>query len=155
MDDLVFLPSSFAQKLGRFIIKPDDLVITLTGTIGKEDYGNVCFVGNQYGSWFLNQRVAKMEVCTGEITKEFLFWAFRQPALKAKLTQHNRGVRQANISNKDILGLDLPLPPRESQKEFAGRASEMRALQATQAASRVRLDALFQSTLHRAFAGEL
>jgi len=41
------------------------------------------------------------------------------------------------------------------QIEFATRVSEIRALQAEQAASRRRLDDLFQSMLHRAFQGEL
>ena len=40
------------------------------------------------------------------------------------------------------------------QKEFAQRVREIRELEATQAASQ-RLEALFQSMLHRAFNGEL
>ena len=41
------------------------------------------------------------------------------------------------------------------QKEFAARVTEIRAVQAEQAASRQCLEALFQSLLHRAFNGEL
>lgn len=47
------------------------------------------------------------------------------------------------------------VPPLTLQKEFAIRVSEIRAMQAEQAASRRRLDDLFQSMLHRAFQGEL
>jgi hypothetical protein len=49
----------------------------------------------------------------------------------------------------------VPLPPLSLQKEFAARVSDIRAMQAEQAASRRRLDELFHSMLHRAFNGEL
>ena len=41
------------------------------------------------------------------------------------------------------------------QKEFAKRVTEVRELEAGQAASRRRLEELFQSLLHRTFKGEL
>jgi type I restriction enzyme S subunit len=40
-------------------------------------------------------------------------------SVKKKLTGISRGVRQANISNKDILNLSVPIPPIELQNEFA------------------------------------
>jgi len=51
--------------------------------------------------------------------------------------------------------LIVPIPPLPLQKEFARRVTEIRKLEASQTASRQRLDALFQSMLHRAFNGEL
>ena len=41
------------------------------------------------------------------------------------------------------------------QRDFAARVAEIRAMVAQQAASRQRLDDLFQSMLHRAFQGDL
>ncbi len=60
-----------------------------------------------------------------------------------------------NISKGRLLTLPIEVPPLSLQKEFAARVSEIRAMQAEQAASRRRLDDLFQSMLHRAFNGEL
>ena len=48
----------------------------------------------------------------------------------------------------------IPVPPLPLQKEFAERVTEIRELEAAQAASRQHLEALFQSMLHRAFNGE-
>lgn len=62
---------------------------------------------------------------------------------------------QKNINLKILNDLHLPLPPLSLQKTFAARVVEIRELEARQAASRQRLDALFQSMLHRAFNGEL
>ena len=61
--------------------------------------------------------------------------------------------RKFNAS--ELSALKLPLPPLPLQEEFAKRVTEIRELEAKQAASRERLDALFQSMLHRAFRGEL
>ena len=66
--------------------------------------------------------------------------------------------RSVQINRKfnglELSALKLPVPPLPLQKEFAQRVTEIRALEAEQAASRQRLEALFQSMLHRAFNGE-
>lgn len=36
--------------------------MSLTGTVGKDDYGNVCILGNDYDVYYLNQRNAKLEL---------------------------------------------------------------------------------------------
>ena len=43
----------------------------------------------------------------------------RFSAIKSKLTGISRGIRQANISNSDILGLCVPIPPLDLQERFA------------------------------------
>ncbi len=78
------------------------------------------------------------------------------PAMKQRLAGMARGaVGQANINSKELQAIELPVPPLPLQKEFAKRVTEIRELEAKQAASRQRLESLFQSMLHRAFNGEL
>ena len=60
-----------------------------------------------------------------------------------------------NISKGRLMTLPIEVPPLPLQKEFAQRVSEIRGLEADQAASRRGLDGLFQSMIHRAFNGEL
>ena len=38
------------NTLNRYKMYPGDLVMSLTGTVGKDDYGNVCILGNDYKS---------------------------------------------------------------------------------------------------------
>lgn len=59
---------------------------------------------------------------------------------------------QYNINTEGLGELPIPCPPLSLQQEFAARVSEIRALEAKQAESRRRIDDLFQSLLHRAFA---
>jgi type I restriction enzyme S subunit len=83
------------------------------------------------------------------IEPDFLRWALQaqHPSL---LTQ----ISTAGHSEK-LKAVTIPVPPLPLQQEFAKRATGIRQLEATQAASRRRLDDLFQSMLHRAFEGEL
>ena len=105
-------------NLANYAIYPGDVVISLTGTVGKDDYGNVCIVGNEYDKYYLNQRNAKLEL-NNTVNSRYITYAFRIPEIKKRLTTVSRGVRQANISNKDIENLVIPIPPIELQNKFA------------------------------------
>ena len=105
------------ENLERYLIYPGDLVMSLTGTVGKADYGNVCILGDDFEKYYLNQRNAKLEI-QGGINKFYLSQLLKFTQVKKKLTGISRGVRQANISNKDILNLVVPIPPIELQQQF-------------------------------------
>ena len=107
------------ESLERYAIYPGDLVMSLTGTVGKDDYGNVCILGSDYEKYYLNQRNAKLEIKNG-LDKVYLSQLLKFEGIKKKLTGISRGVRQANIANKDILNLVVPIPPTELQNQFAG-----------------------------------
>ena len=106
------------ESLERYIVYPGELVMSLTGTVGKDDYGNVCILGDDYGKYYLNQRNAKLEIVEG-IDKYYLSQLLKFERIKKRLTGISRGVRQANISNKDILNLVVPVPPMEIQEQFS------------------------------------
>lgn len=90
-----------------------------------------------------------------EVLPIFIASFLQTPAYWQQLNSHKRAVAQPNVNAKQLASIRLPLPPLPLQKEFAARVSEIRAMQAEQAASRRRLENLFQSMLHRAFQGEL
>lgn len=65
------------------------------------------------------------------------------------------GIDQMKLTRSNMDRIPVPVPPLPLQKEFAQRVTEIRELETSQATSRTRLDALFQSMLHRAFNGNL
>jgi type I restriction enzyme S subunit len=83
------------------------------------------------------------------------FTAFMNlPFMKQKLMETARGaVGQANINSKDLKAMPVPLPPLELQNDFAQRVGEIRELEAGQAMSHERLDALFHSLLNQTLNG--
>ena len=112
------------DALSRYLMYPGDLVMSLTGTVGKDDYGNVCILGSEYEMYYLNQRNAKLELKDG-LDKYYLAELLKFPQIKKRLTGISRGVRQANVSNKDILDLSVPIPPLKLQQQFAAFVAQV------------------------------
>lgn len=106
------------KKLSKYLVYPNDLVMSLTGTAGKDDYGNVCVLDDTYPKYYLNQRNAKLEL-SHFLNVQYLKYVLRDNAIKKELTGINRGVRQGNISNKDIERLNILLPHINLQQQFA------------------------------------
>ena len=123
--NLVFIEEN--KKFEKFKVFPNDILISLTGTVGKDDYGNACILGDSYSEYYLNQRNAKIEL-TDKMNKNFFLEIMKIKEVKKKLTGISRGIRQANISNKDIYNLSLPLPPIELQNKFAERIEKIEKL---------------------------
>ena len=126
--NLVFIEEN--KKFEKFKVFPNDILISLTGTVGKDDYGNACILGDSYSEYYLNQRNAKIEL-TDKTNKTFFLEIMKIKEVKKKLTGISRGIRQANISNKDIYNLSLPLPPIELQNKFAERVEKIEKLKFT------------------------
>lgn len=105
-------------KLDRYKVYPGDLVMSLTGTVGKDDYGNVCILDSDYDVYYLNQRNAKLELHSS-LDKIYLTELLKFDEIKKRLTGISRGVRQANISNRDIFNLCVPIPALKFQTQFA------------------------------------
>ena len=94
--NMVYWPDDLA--LARYKVFPGDLVMSLTGTVGKDDYGNVCILGADYDEYYLNQRNAKLSI-EKSLNKCYFSELLKFPRIKKRLTGISRGIRQANISN--------------------------------------------------------
>jgi type I restriction enzyme S subunit len=92
-----------------------------------------------------------------EVEPRFVLSLFQHPSVRRELGNRATGTggSMKNISMDKVMTMEVPLPPVSLQRVFAGCVADIVALEATQAASRQRLDDLFQSLLHRAFQGEL
>ena len=121
MNSASFLPVEFKQKYPDFTIHRGDLLISMTGTVGKEDYRNKCMVDVD-DVFLLNQRVGKFELNHKQIISQFLYYyAISDDFRKGLFLNSSGGVRQANISNKGIESTRIPLPPISTHKEIASK----------------------------------
>jgi type I restriction enzyme S subunit len=82
-----------------------------------------------------------------------LFLVYFRSGEFAKVSSKTSNV--AHLGAGRLAKMPFVLPPLPLQNEFAARVAEIRAMEAQQAASRQRLDDLFNSMLHRAFQGKL
>lgn len=145
----VFLPHSFLTDYTRYRLKKCDILISMTGTVGKEDYGNVCMIDVE-GDYLLNQRVGKFEVDTTKLNPHYIYHIAQSDGFRNSLFSNTSGgVRQANISNTGIERVKIPLPPLATQEIIV---SEIEAEQSIINANRQlisRFEKKIQATLAR------
>ena len=156
----VFYPDSFATEHSRYVLEEGDIIISLTGTTGKEDYGFAVSVPDCGHTLLMNQRIMKFdEIKRDKIDDGYLLHYLRSRCFLDILYPTANGTRQANLSSVAMKLLPVPLPPLKEQKNIAAILDDLR--QETQRLARIyeqklaALDALKKSLLHQAFNGEL
>ncbi|MBW3164595.1 restriction endonuclease subunit S [Ferrimonas balearica] len=143
------------DKTKAFVLGENDLLMSLTGNVGR-----VAFIKKNHLPAVLNQRVARLfSDTTSCISKKYLFYFLRSPAAKDYLLSVAKGAAQLNISGKDVLSIDFPLPSLAEQQEIAAQLDQ---LLAQVDSIKARLDALpailkrfRQSVLAAAVSGKL
>ncbi|WP_319760757.1 restriction endonuclease subunit S [Maridesulfovibrio sp.] len=114
----VFLPDTFLDEYERFILKSGDLIMSLTGTIGKQDYGFTIQIPNESPSCLLNQRVMKL-IPKDATDKAFLLHLLKSQVVLSKLYSFPGGTKQANLSAAQVKGIMIGIPPLPEQKKIA------------------------------------
>jgi type I restriction enzyme, S subunit len=115
----IFYPEDFAQQYARFVLKSGDLIMSLTGTSGKEDYGFTVELRDVPTTLLLNQRVARVDITSGKIVKDFLFYFLLSRKFLDQLYQTAKGMKQANLSTHVMRQLKVPVPTMSEQKNIA------------------------------------
>ena len=156
----VFYPNSFATSYKRYRLNEGDLIMSLTGTTGKEDYGYAVRIPECSHSLLMNQRIAKFDSLKQELVNpHFLFYYLRSRAFLDILYPTANGTRQANLSSVTIKTLPIPLCSIEKQQVIAQALDEInedaQRLQSIYQQKIAALEALKKSLLHKAFAGGL
>ena len=85
------------------------------------------------------------------IDKYYLSQLLKFTQIKKRLTGISRGVRQANISNKDILNLVVPVPPMEIQERFAAFVTQTNKSKSAVQKSLDEAQLLFDSLMQKYF----
>lgn len=114
----VFLPVSFKKEYEKFIVKPSELLMSMTGTVGKKDYGFVVQMPDSCPEFMLNQRVAKI-VPKEPIIKKFLLQLLKSDAFLVNLYSLPGGTKQANLSASQLKEIALRVPIKEEQYKIS------------------------------------
>jgi len=156
----VFYPNEFADTYKKFRLNAGDIILSLTGTVGKQDYGFAVEVPDTERALLLNQRVARiMPKDAGTLSPHFLLRFLRSASFLSTLYNISRGTRQANLSTRDMADLPMSIPSKSRQIEIVERLDTIDggAVQLVNSYEKsiADLDDLRQSLLQTAFAGEL
>ena len=116
--DPIFLPKEFLKTLPQFILNKGDIILSMTGTAGKRDYGFAVQI-NIEEKVFLNQRVCKFLFQEAKIDKDFLLNVLHSEFYLTKLYESVTGTKQANLNSDNILEIYVPFPIIDEQKRIS------------------------------------
>ena len=137
-------------EMEAYAVSPGDLLISLVGTIGK-----VAIAPDKIERGVINPRLLRVRPRKDMLHPCYLAHVLTAPSSAKHFGGVATGMTMGVLNAGLLKRLTVPIPPLSLQKEFAQRVTEIRVLETTQATSRTRLDALFQSTLHHAFNGQI
>lgn len=109
-----FVSKEVALKNTDFILKKGDLILSLTGTLGKRDYGYTVII-DQDGEFLLNQRVAKIIPFHSVISTMFVDYLMKSEQYLSQIYSLPFGTKQANLSNDNVMGASCVLPSLQEQ----------------------------------------
>ena len=146
-----FIPMEQLDEYGRFQIAEGDILISLTGDVGR--------VGRFPASMLpalLNQRVGRVtEIKEKDISIDFLFYVLNSDWFESLVIDSAEGAAQKNSSTKKIKSIEIPLPPLPEQQRIVGKLDAAFAAlgeaQALVERNRANARELFESYLNGVF----
>ena len=156
----VFYPDSYASEYSRYLLNEGDIIMSLTGTTGKEDYGFAVRIPDCTRTLLMNQRIMKFASLKHDIIDDsFLLHYLRSRCFLDLLYPTANGTRQANLSSVTMKLLPIPLCSLKEQKIIASKldtlAADSQRLETLYQNKLHALDELKKSLLHQAFTGNL
>jgi len=141
----------------KYLLKENDIVISMTGTRKKMDYLFVRVVDTNDS--YLNQRVGKIS-SKDNSNHRYLYYYLQSNYFRDKIFEYETGtVNQGNISGKDIMNSKIPFLSVSIQKKVVKYLDEVsekiEKLKSVQKDKMDNLIALKASILDKAFKGEL
>jgi type I restriction enzyme S subunit len=112
-----YLPEDFIEKYPAWVVSDGDILMSMTGTLGKRDYGYAIQVPNSGKKYLLNQRVSKITFNESEILKEFGLRILLSTHYLDQLFLLPTGTKQGNFSNEQVLSIAIKYPNTIKEQE--------------------------------------
>ena len=127
----VFIPDEIANQCSNYLIKPQDILVTMTGTRNKRDYFFTYKITEDdvaSRNLYLNQRVGLIRNYIVEQNNYFNI-ALKANYILDKIFESETGTaNQGNIGAKAISDLVIGLPPLSEQKRIVEKVDSLMTL---------------------------
>lgn len=152
-----FVSRKIASEYERFMTSEGDILLSMTGTKYKRDYGFACSAPTGI---LVNQRVGKLTPDKDKVDSRFFLLCLQSAGFREQFFVGETGqVSQGNVGSEHIKKCLMPAPSLSEQTEIVRRVEQLFAfadqLEARVKAAQSRINHLTQSILAKAFRGEL
>ena len=138
--DPKFYPFDKLENLERFEIFENDIMMTLTGNVGR-----VGRFPKEMLPAYINQRICRMTSIDSRLDEVYLFNLLNSDKFEKEAIYEANGAAQKNLSTNWIANYEIPLPPLSIQQEIAERLDKMATLIEKSKAQLSHYDALAES----------
>jgi type I restriction enzyme, S subunit len=153
----VFVSEVDEKILSRYLLMKDDVLITLTGTRNKRDYGFTAIVNQS--DLLINQRLAYLRFAPNYSARFFLYFSWTEEFKQQFFGFETGNVGQGNVGMKSIRETLVPNLPFTQQLKICeyieARFDEIVALEKEIELQIAKSETLRQSILKTAFSGKL
>ena len=152
-----FATREYAQANFRSQVNREFMAVTLRDLVPSgPSIGLVADLRKgRFDEYLLAQGAYGFRLNLNKVLPEYVVQLSNMPNFRNVLRQNAVGSTQIHIRSPVYLGISIPLPPLELQRDFAHRVESIEHIELVQNASNAEFDALFASLQHRAFHGEL
>ena len=123
----IFLPEEFERDYNQFVIEKNDVLISMTGTLGKRDYGYSILYNENFPS-LLNQRVGRIRLSSDCVNLNYLMYYLLSEPFLLQLFSKPTGTKQGNLSSDDIIGNYFGIPTLNEQQQIVEYLDEQTQL---------------------------
>lgn len=142
------------SELFKFEIRPFDILINRVNSI--EYLGKIGVVPMISEPMVYESNMMRFRLNHEEMLPIFLMYFWRTPCLKSQLNSRaKKAVNQASVNQQDVIGLLVPGPPLDLQKQFVSIFEKVEGLKSRYQQSFTDLKTLYGALSQQAFKGEL
>ena len=117
--DPKYYPIELLDSFNSAILKPNDVLISLTGNVGL-----VGFVNDDYLPAALNQRVGSLRSKSEDICQKYLFYFLQTKQFETQAILNSVGTAQLNMSTNWLKEVKVCLPSKDEQMKIASYLEE-------------------------------
>ena len=145
-DDPKFYPKDEMANLQQYVLKENDLLMSLTGNVGR-----VGLLQNEMLPAALNQRVACLRIKNEQLYINYLFHFLNSDKFENDAIFSASGIAQKNMSTEWLKKYTIPVPPREEQERIVAELDCLSGVIEKKREQLKELDALAQSIFYQMF----
>ena len=132
----VFYPDSFATEHSRYVLEEGDIIMSLTGTTGKEDYGFAVRIPDCGHTLLMNQRIMKFDAIRHDIIDDGYLLHYGERYTASKPVERDDEVASSatafperteshrSPTRRPVRRNPTPHPPLRAEARRAGGAEE-------------------------------
>ena len=111
--------AAIAAKYKRSVLKPDDIILSIVGTIGK-----VALVSPDLDGGNITQSSVRIRVRSDVASSRYIAWALRSPVLTRQFDQHRLGTAVPRLNVAHVRSLRVPIPPLNEQQQIVAEVEK-------------------------------